>query len=227
MELDRSFTENFPKNPCVKSEIPTMAPLQPSLTVSPLPSHYTTFLYKNNRNQFKERRLNGTNHHSSFDTMVPSSINPFSMMPTPSFNAVDDNGLQSEIFNGENPMTFAPNNNEMEVMHGRLNTSKGIWDLAKNNLFQYDETSQSRASPFPSVKPELQGDLSGIGGIGNNSRDSDPEFVLSEQKRQKRIQNNNEIQLRNPNIIKGQWTANEDRLFIYNFFYHLSFTMFL
>ncbi|WJX75866.1 hypothetical protein P8452_59353 [Trifolium repens] len=190
-----------------------MVPLQPSLTVSPLPSHCTTFLYKNNFNQFKEHRLNGANHHSSFDTMVPSSINPFSMMPTPSFNAVDDNGLQSEIFNGENPMTFAPNNNKMEGMHCRLNTSKGIWDLAKNNLFQYDETSQSRASPFP-VKPELQGNISGIGGIGNNSRDSDPEFVLSEQKRQKRIQKNSEIQLRNSNLIKGQWTANEDRILV-------------
>jgi hypothetical protein len=213
MESDLSFTENFPKNPCVKSEIPTMVPLQPSLTISPLLSHSTTFLYKNNCNQFKEHRLNGANHHSSFATMVPSSTNPFSMIPTPSFDIVDDNGSQSDIFNGGNPMIFAPNNNKMEVMHGRLNTSKGIWG-SKNNLFQYGETSQSRASPSLSVKPKLQGDLFGTGGIGNNSQESDQEFVLSEQKRQKRIQNNSEIQLRDPNIIKGQWTANEDRLFI-------------
>ncbi|GAU13088.1 hypothetical protein TSUD_173880 [Trifolium subterraneum] len=143
--------------------------------------------------------------------MVPSSINSFSMIPTPSFNAIDDNGSQREIFNGQNPMTFAPNNDKMEVMHGRLNTSKGIWGLLNNNLFQYGETSQSWASSSLSVKSELQGDLSGI---GNNSRDSDQEFALSEQKRQKRIHNNSEVQLRDPNIIKGQWTANEDRILV-------------
>ncbi|PNY04363.1 MYB protein [Trifolium pratense] len=141
--------------------------------------------------------------------MVPSYINPFSMIPTPSFNAVDDIGSRREIFNGQNPMTFAPNNNKMEVMHGRLNTGKGILDSSKNNLFQYGVTSESR------FKSKLQGDFSGIGGTGNNSRDGDREFVLSEQKRQKRNQNNSEIQPRSDlNIIKGQWTANEDRLFI-------------
>ncbi|XP_045797863.1 transcription factor MYB118-like [Trifolium pratense] len=206
MEFDPSFAENFPKNPCVKPEIPTMVSMKPSLTISPSPSHSTTFLYKNNCNQFKEHRLNGANHHSSFAKMVPSYINPFSMIPTPSFNAVDDIGSRREIFNGQNPMTFAPNNNKMEVMHGRLNTGKGILDSSKNILFQYGVTSESR------FKSKLQGDFSGIGGTGNNSRDGDREFVLSEQKRQKRNQNNSEIQPRSDlNIIKGQWTANEDR----------------
>lgn len=111
----------------------------------------------------------------------------------------------------------------MEDIHGRLNTSKGIWDLSTKNIFQYGETSQPWVSPSlspslaydahqsVSVNPELQGDLSRNVGIGNKSQENDQRFVLSGQKRRKRIQNNNEIQHKDPNQIKGQWTSNEDR----------------
>nr|QSD99758.1 MYB family transcription factor [Melilotus albus] len=170
MESDLSFAEKFPylsrdlsENPCIKSEIPTMIPSQLGSTISLPPSHYTTFLYQNHCNQFKEHPLNEANHHSSFPRVAPSSISPFPMISTPLYKVAHTNGSQREFLNSQNPMIFAPNYNKMEVMHGRLNSGKGIWDLSTKNLFHYGETSQPRVSP---------------------------------------------------DIIKGQWTANEDRVLV-------------
>jgi len=185
-----------------------MVPSQLGSNISPPPSHYTTYLYQN---------------HSSFSAMVPSPINPFPLIPTHRYKATQTNGSQREFISARNPMIFAPNHNKLEDIHGRLNTSKGIWDLSTKNLFQYGETSQPRVSPFlspslaydahrsVSVNPELQGDLSCNDGIGNKSRENYHGFVLSAQKRLKRIQKNNEIQHKDLNQIKGQWTSNEDR----------------
>nr|QSD99590.1 MYB family transcription factor [Melilotus albus] len=167
MELDQGFAE--------KSKIPTMAPSQLGSSLSP-PSHYPTYLYQNQFNQFKEHLLNEANHHSSFSTVIPSSISPIPMIPTSSYKAAHTNEFQREFTSSRNPMIFAPNYSKMEVMHGRLNTGKGIWDLSTKNIFQYGETSQPR--------------------------------------RHKRIQKNGEIQHEDPNIIKGQWTANEDRILV-------------
>jgi hypothetical protein len=247
MESDLSFAEkspylarDLPKNPSIKSAIPTMVPSQPGPTISPPPSHCTTYLYQNHCNRFKEHPLNKANHHSSFTRVAPSSISPFPMIQTPSYKAVYTNGSQGEFISAQNPMIFGPNYNKMEVMHGPVDSSKGTRELYAKNLFQYGETSQSRVSlsvsqslvydghPSVSVKSELQGGLSCNGGTGNNSRENNQGHVHSDQNRQNIIQNNSEIRLKDPNIIKGQWTANEDRyikLFIY-FFYCLSYMMF-
>lgn len=206
MELDPCFGEklsmNFPKTPSIKSE------MVPSSVVSPPPpppSHYTTFLYQNHH--FKKHHP--LNNHPGFATRVPSSSSMISMIPTPSY--------QRDFVDARNPMTFEPNM-ELPTMHGRLNSSKGIWDLSndKNNLFQ----SQVGVGPTLSapsllygdgaIKPKLQGGDSSCthGRIGNKPRVND----------RGRIQMNSEIQHKDPNKIKGQWTTNEDRYMNFFFF---------
>lgn len=231
MESDPRFarkfpylSRDFPKNPSVKSEIPTLVPLQPSSTLSPSPSHFNTFMYQNPYTQSKEHAHKETRYHSSFSKMVPSSFSSFPMIPTPSYKNASTNVFKEKIFDGQNPMTFAPNNNKREVMHGRLNTSNGIWDLSKKNLFRHGETCQHGVSPSfspslvydanPSIaiKSDFQGDLSFIDGIGNKSPVNDQEVVLSDKKQRKRVHKNVETQHRDLNITKGQWSENEDRL---------------
>lgn len=237
MESDLSFARkspnlsmDLPKGPSIKSAISTLVPSQSGPTFSPPPSHCTTYLYQNRCNQFKEHPLNKAYHHSSFSRVAPSSISSFPMTPTPSYKNAYTSGSQSEFISARNPMIFAPNYNKMEVMHGPVNSSKGTRELSTNNLFQYGETSQYRVSPSlspslvfdghpsVSVKYELQGGLSCNGGIGNNSRENNQGHIHSDQNRQQTIQNNSEIRLKDPNIIKGQWTANEDR-YIKSFFF--------
>jgi len=224
------LSRDLPKIYSIKSVIPTMVPSQPGPAFSPPPSHCTTYLYQNHCNQFKEHPLNKANHHSSFSRLSPSSISPFPMIPTPSYKAAYTNGSQSEFIIARNPMIFASNYNKMEVMHGPVNSTKGTLELSINDLFQYGETSQSRVSPslspslvydghpYVSVKSELQGGLSCNGGIGNNSQENNQGPVHSDQNCQNIIHNNSEIRLKDPNIIKGQWTANEDR-YIKSFFF--------
>nr|QSD99587.1 MYB family transcription factor [Melilotus albus] len=234
MELDPNFAEkfpyfsrDFPKKPCIKSKIPTMVPSQLRSTISPPPSHYTTYLCQNPCNQFKEHPLNGSDHQSRFCTMVPSSRDSIYVNPTPSYMISHNNGSQRELLSARNPMIFAPTSNKIESTNGRLNTSKGIWDLSKKNIFEYGETSQHQVSPalspLPvydtylslSVKPEIEGDLSSNGCIGNIPRENDQGHVPSVRMRHERIQKNNEIQNKDLNIIKGQWTANEDRILVH------------
>jgi hypothetical protein len=227
MELDPSFEEkisylfgDYPKNSSIKLDIPTNVPSELNLTFS----HCNTFLYQNYCNPFKEHHLKGSNHHSSFSTVIPSSVDPITMIPTPSYKAMHNNGSQREsTSSAQNPIMFAPNNNKMKVMYGRLNTSKGVWDLSKKNLFQYGETLQPQADPslppsqfydaHPSllVKSRHQGDLSSEGGIEKKRQENDEGLVLSDQKRKKRSQKNSKIQHKDPNTIKGQWTADENR----------------
>ncbi|CAL5191707.1 unnamed protein product [Lathyrus oleraceus] len=221
-----SLSRDFPKNPWVKSEISTMVLLQPSSCLSPPPSYYNTFLDPNHCTQFKEHAQEEANHHSSFASMVPSSITSFSMIPTPSYKSASTNGSKEKYFDGQNPMSFTPNNNKREVMHGHLNTSNGIRDSFTQNIFQHGETSQSRVSLYPSlslvydanpsmaVKPNLQGDLSFIGRNGNKPLYNDQELALNDHKRHKRTKKNVETQHMNPNLIKRKWTANEDRILV-------------
>jgi len=169
MELDPSFPEknpylfeNFPKIPLEKPEIPTLVLLQPSSTLTPVPSNYTSLLY-HKCNQYNEHPLNRMNHHTSFPMVVPSSIKPFSMSKTTPYTTANTNGSQREFFIDQNPMTFTPNYNEMEAMHDLLNADKGILDLSKQNLFQYGETPQSRV--IFSLPPSLV--------YGNQPEDND------------------------------------------------------
>jgi hypothetical protein len=111
----------------------------------------------------------------------------------------------------------------MEHVHGRLNTSKGVWDLSQKNLFKYGETSQPQvdlslplspvydAQPSMSVKPEHQGDLSFDGEIENKRQKNDQGLDLSDQKRHKRSQRNRKNQRKDPYTIKGRWKATENR----------------
>ncbi|XP_050914522.1 uncharacterized protein LOC127129356 isoform X2 [Lathyrus oleraceus] len=218
------LSRDFLKNPSVKSEIPTVVPLQPSSTFSPSPSHFNTFLYQNHYTQFEEQAHKETRYDSSFSDMVPSSVSSFSMVSTPMYKKASTNGFHEKKFDWQNPMAYAPNNNKKKVMHGRLNTSDGIWDLSRKNLFQHGETSQHQAGPSfspslvydenPSIaiKSNLQGDISFIGGIENKSLENDHELVHSDKKRRRRVHKNVETQHRDLNIIKGQWTENEDRI---------------
>ncbi|XP_058739451.1 transcription factor MYB118-like [Vicia villosa] len=183
------FSRDFPQNPSVKSEIPTLVPLQPSSTLSPSPSHFNS---------------------------------SFPMIPTPSYKNASTNVLQEKIFDGKNPMTFAPNSNKREVMHGRLNTSNGIWDLSKKNIFRHGETCQhgvssslvNDANPSIAFMSDFQEDPSFIGGIGNKSPVNDREVVLSDKKQRKRVHKNVETHHRDLNITKGQWSENEDRILV-------------
>ncbi|KAK2413736.1 transcription factor MYB98 [Trifolium repens] len=112
------------------------------------------------------------------------------MIPTPSYKAAHNNGSQRESMSAQNPMMYAPNNNKMEPVHGRLNTSKGVWDLSQKNLFKYGETSQPQvdlslplspvydAQPSMSVKPEHQGDLSFDGELKTNAKKMIKDSIL-------------------------------------------------
>jgi len=212
MELDPSFSEKIPylfeifsKIPLEKPEISTLVLSQPSST------------------------LNRVNHHTSFSMVVPSSIKPFSMNQnpsyatansnesqreffidqnpmtfsmnqTPSYATANTNESQREFFIDQNPMTFTPNYNEMETMHDLLNTDKGILDMSKQNFFQYGETSKSRV--ISSLPPSLV--------YENQSEDHDQGNIPSDQKRQKKVHKDSEIQEKESNIRKGQWTRDED-----------------
>jgi hypothetical protein len=99
MELDPSFEEkisylfgDYPKNSSIKLDIPTNVPSE----LNPTFSHCSTFLYQNYCNPFKEHHLKGSNHHSSFSTVIPSSIDPITMIPTPSYKAMHNNGSQRD-----------------------------------------------------------------------------------------------------------------------------------
>ncbi|XP_045797872.1 transcription factor MYB64-like [Trifolium pratense] len=228
MELDLSFENkipclfgDYPKYSSMKLDIPTIVSSKFNSPFSYSPSHCTTFLNQNYCNPFKEHHLKGSNHHSSFPTVVPSSIGPITMIPTPSYKATHNNGSHRESTGAQNPMMFESNNNKMKTMHGRLNTSKGVWDLSKKNIFQYGETSQPQVSqslppslvydadPSPSIKRKHQGDLSSNGEIENKPQENDLGLVLSDQKRQNMSQKNSEIRHKDPDTIKGQWTADE------------------
>nr|QSD99598.1 MYB family transcription factor [Melilotus albus] len=199
MELDPNFSEkipylfeDFPKIPIKKQEIPAMVLLQPSSTLSPAPSNYTSVLNHQN-NQFNEHHLNRANHQASFSMTSPSSINPFSMISTPSYMALNTYGSQREFFKDQNPMTFSQNNNKREAMDEQLNTSKGIWDLSKQNPFQYCATSQSRS--IDSQSPIIR-------------------LTHGDQKRKKKGHKNIEIQHTDFNTVKSQWTPDEDRILV-------------
>ncbi|CAJ2669709.1 unnamed protein product [Trifolium pratense] len=228
MELDLSFEKkipclfgDYPKYSSMKLDIPSIVSSKFNSPFSYSPSHCTTFLNQNYCNPFKEHHLTGSNHHSSFPTVFPSSIGPITMIPTPSYKATHNNGSHRESTGAQNPMMFESNNNKMKTMHDRLNTSKGVWDLSKKNIFQYGETSQPQVSqslpaspvydadPSPSIKRKHQGDLSSNGEIENKPQENDPGLVLSDQKRQTMSQKNSEIRHKDPNTIKGQWTADE------------------
>jgi hypothetical protein len=123
----------------------------------------------------------------------------------------------------QNPKMYAANNNKMEPVHGRLNTSKGVWNLSLKSLFQYGETSQPQvdislplslvydAQPSMSVKPEHQGDLSFDGEIENKRQKNDQGLDLSDHKRHNRSQRNRKNQRKDPYTIKGRWKATENR----------------
>nr|QSD99571.1 MYB family transcription factor [Melilotus albus] len=150
MELDPSFPEKIPylfedftEIPLKQQEIPSMVLLQKSSTLSPEPSTNNNIL-NHQYNQFNEHPLNRANHQANFSMVVPPSINPFSMIPTPSYKATYPNGSQREFFNDQNSIIFSPNDNKIEAMQEQLNTSKEIWDLSKQNHFHYATTSQSR-----------------------------------------------------------------------------------
>nr|QSD99564.1 MYB family transcription factor [Melilotus albus] len=216
MELDPNFSEkipylfeDFPKIPFKKQEIPAMVLLQPSSTLSPAPSNYTSVLNHQN-NQFNEHHLNRANHQASFSMTSPSSINPFSMISTPSYMALNTYGSQREFFKDQNPMTFSQNNNKREAMDEQLNTSKGIWDLSNQNPFQYCATSQYRS--IDSQSPIISCDANPfIGGIENIPQENDEGLTLCDQKRKKRRHKNIEIQHTDFNTVKSQWTPDEDR----------------
>ncbi|CAI8612306.1 unnamed protein product [Vicia faba] len=200
MESDPRFarkfdylSRDFPRNPSIKSEIPTLVPLHPSSTLSHSLSHFNTFMYQN---AHKETRY------------------------TPLYKNASTNGFQEKNIDAHNPMTFAPNNNKKEVMHGRLNSSNGIWDLSKQNLFRHGVSPSFSPSLVYDVNPSIgvrsnpQGDLSFIGGMGNKSLHNDQELLLSDKKQRRRVYKNVETQHTHLNIIKGQWTENEDRILV-------------
>nr|QSD99572.1 MYB family transcription factor [Melilotus albus] len=203
-----------------------MVHYQLSSTTPPLSSNYTSYLHQNHCNQFKDHLLNEANNYSSFSTALPSSINRLSMISTPSYKAAHTNGSQIEFPTSRNSMIFTPNDNKLEDMLGRLNTGKGIWDMSQKKIFQYGETSQPQVSPSISpslgydehlslsVKHKIQGNISCNGGIGSKPQENYQGLILSDQKRRKMIKRNCEIQEKDSNIIKGQWTTSEDRILV-------------
>jgi len=134
-----------------------------------------------------------------------------------------DFSQQNLVQDGETSHSHVSPSLSTSVVYERLNTGKGIWDLSQQNFFQYDETSQFQVSPSlptsvvydenPSLlaKPRLQANLSCIGGFENKPQHNDEALILNDQKRQKRVDKTIEIQQRDFNTIKKQWTSDEDR----------------
>ncbi|KAL2320126.1 hypothetical protein Fmac_029095 [Flemingia macrophylla] len=172
MDFDLSFTE---KNPYISG---IYSDIKSEISREENPS----FMYQNNFSHFQHNSLND-HHPSGFFTEGSSSfITPlFSLSsanpPPPAPSAYPNDSLKRAFVNTYYPMTFVPNSNKVEPMHGHLNTNKGIWDF-------------SQKIPFPSAA----------------NATSQPQV----QRKSITVKFQNQIS----NIIKGQWTAEEDRVLI-------------
>ncbi|KAK7339542.1 hypothetical protein VNO77_20216 [Canavalia gladiata] len=220
MEFHPSFPEKtpylsgiFPENPCIKSEIL-------------MPEENNTSMYQNNNfHHFQNHHpLNVPNHNhpACFSTEgSPSSIiNPlFSLAPTHPSSADSSShnpneSLKVGLVNSHyySMMPFAPNSTKVEHVHGYpINSNKALWDFSQKIPLHSVVTASSSSQPQVGVGPSL----SPSPVYENNAHwNSDHKGGVVAEKKQVQRNSNSKIQNNINNIIKGQWTAEEDRALI-------------
>ncbi|TKY63231.1 Transcription factor MYB98 [Spatholobus suberectus] len=217
MEFDPSFSEKipylsgiFPENHCIKSEIPI--------------EENTIFMYQKNFSHLQHHPLNEPNHDPtaifvtegsssiitplfSLSSTTPSSGDSSSYKPT-----YPNESLRGGFANSYYPMPFAPNSNKVDPMQGHLNTNKGIWDFSQKIPFPCGASATSQPQVGPSLSPSLafgSVTISCIIGTCNNAHKA----VVVKMKQVQR-KSNGKIQHKIANIIKGQWSAEEDRVLV-------------
>ncbi|RYR54642.1 hypothetical protein HN51_016813 [Arachis hypogaea] len=184
MEFNQNFFEDFTylsgtiyENPCIKTEISTMVPMQQKslLVYPPLKNE---ILYKNDF------------HH-----------------------------LQSlkDITNTFCSMAFVPNKNQVEDIHAFPNNHNSLWDLSQKNQVQIDDAFVPSliydASLLVPMNFKLQDELSTLTPTENAHWNNIQNPFLNNQMPQKKgLRRKGNIQQSVTEIIKGQWSADEDML---------------
>jgi len=220
MEFDPCFQESqylpsvFPKNPYLKPHTQNMFPSQNSFLIPP----YQPMFHPNHDfHHFQDNLVNVPAQNPPF---VMDGSNPITNpvyggngIPTPSLG--DGSSLTGfDNINSHQPVMLAPkNNNKIEALHDH-HKGKVIWDFSQKTMVHPFEASSSKSpSPF-CLSNEYGLDMSDF------HRDSDRRMVEVKK-------NNNNA---NDNIIKGQWTPEEDRWhlffqFVVVFFYFSNFSL--
>ncbi|KAL9276853.1 hypothetical protein ACSQ67_025597 [Phaseolus vulgaris] len=185
MEFDPCFLSGiFPKNPYLKPHThQNMFPSQSSFLIPP--SQPIMFHPNHAFYHFQNHIVNVPAHNPITAPMYGNGI------PTPSLGH-DGSSLTGFVnINSHQPVMLAPkNNNKIEALYDH-HKGKVIWDFSQKSMVHPFEASSSKSpSPF-SLSNEYGLGMSGF------HRDTDPRMVEVEKNM-------------NSNIIKGQWTPEED-----------------
>lgn len=165
----------------------------------------SSFMYQNNFNHFQQHHpLNEPNHGHPESFFAEGSSSIIAPLFSLSSAAPSSGGykptypnecLKGGYGNPYYPMAYAPNN--VESMHGHPN--KVIWDFSQ----------KARLHSGPSATSDPQVGTSFVT-IFHQSLELEMLMFLINMKQVQR-KTNGQIQQRMTNIIKGQWSAEEDR----------------
>ncbi|RDX61137.1 hypothetical protein CR513_60659, partial [Mucuna pruriens] len=200
MEFDPSFqgpqnlpylSSLFPENPNLKAPNTHQAMFssQSSILIPPSPPPIMF-------HPFQDHIMNVPTHNSAFAMEDPSLYG---------ISTHCDGGSSLGGFvniQRHHSVMLAPNNNN--ALHGH---SKGkiIWDFSQRTMIHQFEASSSRSSPSPLS-------LSNEYGLLMNEYHWDNDQRM--QQKMKLIKVENDANIANDNIIKGQWSPDEDRFFL-------------
>ncbi|KAL2333881.1 hypothetical protein Fmac_015094 [Flemingia macrophylla] len=196
MEFDPSFQGSQQlQNPYLKPQPQTTFPSQNAIPIPP------SFLFhpNNSFHHFQEQSMTMPTHNFASMMEGPSSAK----IPTPSYDKIptlslsDGSLLRGSFVNAHHhlPKMLAPNrNNEKGVLHGHRHKGNVIWDFSQKMMVHASEASSIKA-PSP-----LSNEYGSV--VSEYQRDIDQRLKNLEVEKDTDKDNN---------IIKGQWTPEEDR----------------
>ncbi|KAK7271662.1 hypothetical protein RJT34_27745 [Clitoria ternatea] len=207
MEFDPSFhgqhqfpylSSLFHENPFLGPQTQTIFPTQNSIPIPP-PNDNPLF-HPNNFNQFQNYTSDVPNNHINSNFMMEGHSSSITNPSTFPFDNAFANAQHNPM------MTLPPNNNSNNTMFDSYSqpTGKVIWDFSKKSLIPPSEASSSKlpsqSSPnFLSNNYEL-----GVNDFWNIDH--------ARHQSMERIENDTNIS--NGKIIKGQWSPQEDRTLV-------------
>ncbi|TKY50446.1 Transcription factor MYB98 [Spatholobus suberectus] len=183
----------FPANHCLKPQTQTTFPSQGSIIIPPSPP--PILYHPNTFHHFQDHIMNVPTHNPAFVMEGPSShiTTPLYGIPTPSLG---DGGAFVNVHR-HHPVTLAPNHNKiMDGLHGH-HKGKVIWDFSQKTMVRPCEASSSK-SPLS---------LSNEYGLVMSEYHWD---IDQRMQQLKKVKMEKDTHIANYNIIKGQWTLEED-----------------
>lgn len=206
MEFDSSFQGPQYLSSPFPPTTQTMFPSQSSILIPPSPQ---PIMFHPNNTTF--------HHFQDFITNVPTFVmeGPSSNITTPLYRGSFLGGFVN--IHHHHP-------NKMDALHGHHHKGKIIWDFSQQLMVHSSEASSSKSSSPLSLSNEY-GLVMDDYHWHTNQR--------SVQQKMKVVKVNMDTNIANDNIIKGQWTLEQDKyiyvviIYAYNFLFYFLLYLFL